>query len=189
MLRERCGFATRERDSAGLGPSLGGGLIGGLFGRAAGAVLGGAMEQLRKQQAEVIAAMPLYTMVLMLPSLKTLYLLTTCMLLVQAGELQQRALQAMQADARLQSRLGRSISLGYAGGCALSCCMTATCTEFLQPTLLFSLPKWMLALLTLPLLQAPPCSGDCHCMPALPSCSISGIWQLMRDACWAGHYC
>jgi hypothetical protein len=70
--------------------------------------------------------------------------LTACALPVQAGELQQRALQAMQADARLQSRLGRVISLGYTGGYVASCCMAVLCTT-LQRTLLSWSCKRMLS--------------------------------------------
>ena len=57
---------------------------------------------------------------------------------VQAAELRQRALLAMQADARLQSRLGRSITLGSAGGCALC----ALCAQHCMQRAMHSRPRY-----------------------------------------------
>ena len=107
------------------------------------------------------------------------HLLTACALPDQAGDLQQRALQAMQADARLQSRLGRSISLGYAGGCALCRCMPPLSRNDPAHS---ALEKgcWHEP----PLLPHARHAGGYHCMRAFPGMQ-HGLQ--MRDACWAGQ--
>ena len=96
--------------------------MGGLVGRAMGGMLGGVARQLQQQQQQVRAACvpgPLSGMSqgILRISAEPPSCLTSAGNgpLMQAADLRQQALHAVQGDRRVQAQLGRDISLGPGG--------------------------------------------------------------------------